>query len=517
MEKLHPPIPLKNIEEKASQYREQVRNSSDGFRPNSRGGESEYAVWVSILESLREHPALTFPIRLLATGTIFCFVFVLWAWLGSLPEVGRVVGKLVPDGETYKVQPLESGKIREVKVKEGDTVKVGQVIAELDTAPLVTEVQALQKNLQEQRRTLSVQQNRLQQLNRQEQTQAAAIEADEQATLANLTRTRAKLSTLQQQIQHREAKLKTYQERYLQVQTPLSTRYDQIVQLQEKRDSYRQEVDLLENLANEGAISRETLQKTRKALLDTDGKLARGQWQETSQSQEMSRLSTSAQELELQIARDRGELARSYQEVLQLQTELAKKRSADRSVIGNHDQEREWLQQEIAQLKDAIAETQSGLSSARAKLKDAYLRASVDGVVSSLQVPKAGESVQAGQIVAEITPQGAPLRLEARVHSHGESEIAEGLPVQVTVENPLSGQIEAIEGTVKTVALDTSENSQRGQIYRLEISLDPAPRARSRSLKPGQTAEAEILFGERRVADILLQPMVRVPGNERTS
>ena len=55
-----------------------------------------------------------------------------WAFLGRLDMVAVAQGKLVPQSFLKIVQPAESGIVREILVKEGETVAAGQVIVRMD-------------------------------------------------------------------------------------------------------------------------------------------------------------------------------------------------------------------------------------------------------------------------------------------------------------------------------------------------------------------------------------------------
>nr|WP_153101700.1 HlyD family type I secretion periplasmic adaptor subunit [Paraburkholderia hayleyella] len=59
-------------------------------------------------------------------------VFLLWAWQAQLEEVSTGTGKVVPSSKEQIIQSLEGGILIQLKVKEGDIVEAGQVLAQLD-------------------------------------------------------------------------------------------------------------------------------------------------------------------------------------------------------------------------------------------------------------------------------------------------------------------------------------------------------------------------------------------------
>jgi len=62
---------------------------------------------------------------------LFCAALV-WAWWGTIDIVASATGKVVPSGRTKVVQPFETGVVRSIRVQDGQAVKAGDVLIELD-------------------------------------------------------------------------------------------------------------------------------------------------------------------------------------------------------------------------------------------------------------------------------------------------------------------------------------------------------------------------------------------------
>ena len=58
---------------------------------------------------------------------------VLWATFSHIDIVAVAQGKIIPNGYTKIIQPLESGVIKTIFVQDGQTVKKGDVLIELDS------------------------------------------------------------------------------------------------------------------------------------------------------------------------------------------------------------------------------------------------------------------------------------------------------------------------------------------------------------------------------------------------
>ncbi len=82
---------------------------------------------------------------------------IVWASLAHVDEVTRSDGRIVPDGREQVIASLDSGILRELLVREGQEVQVGQELAQLDP----TRVEASQNEGQAKRLALKAQAARL--------------------------------------------------------------------------------------------------------------------------------------------------------------------------------------------------------------------------------------------------------------------------------------------------------------------------------------------------------------------
>lgn len=88
-----------------------------------------------------QEPPLPRASRVVWVVTAALAVLLLWAWLFELDEVSTGTGKVVPTSREQIVQSLEGGILTELKVKEGDIVQSGQVLAQLDRTRFESTVQ----------------------------------------------------------------------------------------------------------------------------------------------------------------------------------------------------------------------------------------------------------------------------------------------------------------------------------------------------------------------------------------
>ncbi len=63
---------------------------------------------------------------------LFLAAFFAWAWYFQIDEVSMGTGKVIPSSREQRIQSLEGGILAELRVREGEIVERGQVLARLD-------------------------------------------------------------------------------------------------------------------------------------------------------------------------------------------------------------------------------------------------------------------------------------------------------------------------------------------------------------------------------------------------
>ena len=77
---------------------------------------------------------------------LFCIALT-WAFFGRIDIVASARGKIIPTGHTKVIQPFETGVVRAIHVRDGQFVKAGEVLIELDPTMNSAETSHLQSDL----------------------------------------------------------------------------------------------------------------------------------------------------------------------------------------------------------------------------------------------------------------------------------------------------------------------------------------------------------------------------------
>jgi hemolysin D len=414
--------------------------------------------WSASIQTVLDHPPAAFPYQVIWGGVLFSMAFGAWAYFGQVDEVGQARGHLVAGGNVFQVHSVELGKVTNLMVKEGQKVTQGQVIAELDGQIDQGEVTRLVQVLAGDRQQLAQMQGLLNRLNSVATNQVDITTADQQAQVAAIAESEAKAAALRATLQEQEGDAAAYEDRLKRLQP----------------------------LVAEGVIAQERLFE------------AEQNWRD--------RLSA--------VTRTQGEVAQVAAELERLRSQLNLKQSQGSNTLLESAQQANQLQVEMTQLSAKITETESLISTAQVKRNQRVLVASVDGIVSTLNVRNPGEVVQPGQTVAEISAQNAPLMLKATIPNREAGFIRVGLPVQVKFDAYPYQEYGIVPGKVAEISADAKPaNSQSGApsepVYQVYIELERnqiSTRQQVVPFKSGQAASADIVIRRRRIIDLLLDP-----------
>jgi hemolysin D len=415
---------------------------------------------------------------------IFC-VALSWATFGKVDIVASAEGKIVPSGRTKLIQPFETGVVRAIHVHDGQRVKAGETLIELDPTMTTAEqghlkgdLIAAQLDVARLKAGLS-DDDPLVAFHPPEGATAAQIEMHRQFLISETSAQRAKLSELDRQASQKEAERQTVGANIDKLQAtipPLQERVDtrkylsdkglgsKLVYLTEYQDLVSQQQDLL-------------IQQSK--MKEADAALAT-----------------------LKETRDRtaAEFRRTSYD------DLAK---AEQKAAG------------IAQ--DVIK------AARRTSLQE--LTAPVDGVVQQLAVHTVGGVVTPAQPLAVIVPTASQLEIEATLANDDVGFVHEGQDVEIKVHTFNFTRYGLLHGRVLSVSSDAvqrdgGEERPRGQdavkeggqqqgqdlVYVARISLDRRQMnadGRTVDLGPGMAVTAEVKTGSRRIIGYLLSPLSR--------
>jgi hemolysin D len=465
---------------------EGVRGVVPFRRVRGRRG-AELAFLPAALEIVETPPS---PIGRAIGATIillFCAAL-LWAWWGTIDIVASATGKIVPSGRTKVIQPFETGVVSAVYVQDGQAVKAGDVLIQLDPTISGAESDRLAKELLAARLDVT----RLRALLSEGKDPEASFVAPEGASRAQIELHRTLLS---QQLEEYRAKLANLDKQYAQAQASRAGAAAQVQKLSLSMPLLQKRVAAYKTLVDHG-------------------------WGELLQYLQMSQdLVEYQQELEVQkakLAETVAALDGLKEQKRQVEAEFRRINYADLS----------QAEQKVASLQEQLVEAQQ-----RQRLQT--LTAPVDGTVQQLAVHTVGGVVTPAQQLLAVVPADSRLEIEAMVSNRDIGFVRPGQEAEIKIDTFNFTRYGLLHGQVLSISQDAiindrqqdrsndrglgTQNDTREPMgkelnYSARISLDRTKMQiddRMVNLSPGMAVTVEIKTGSRMILSYLLSPLLR--------
>lgn len=405
-------------------------------------------------------------VRMVSLGLCAMLTIALaFASLAQIDVVVNVQGKVIPAGRSKVVQPLESGVVRAIAVRDGQAVKAGDVLLELDPTSSGADRDRLQREVWVATGDLL----RLDALLAGKGSFAPPPEFPADLVIAQR-------ALLQSRLAEQHARLAALSADIGRRRADMEAIASQVTQLQQSVPLIRRKHAMREELAREGHIAQTGVIETQLELINAEKDLAVQQSRLTE-----SRAAHSA------VVEQRAQAAAEFRARAGMElAEAMRKRDAARQELVKADLR--WNQQ--------------------------TLRAPIDGVVQQLAVSTVGGVVTAAQPLLTVVPEQSPLEVEAQVANRDIGHLRVGQRVINKIETYDFTRYGYIEGEVLWVGTDAIADPKLGPVYPVRIRLAGTEtphrvNGQAGEIAAGMTVAADIRIGERRLIEYLLAPMLR--------
>ena len=431
---------------------------------------SDEAAFLPAALSLQDTPAHPAPRRVAIALCALFVIALVWAIFGQVDIVAVAPGRIVVSERTKTLQPLETSVVRKVLVKDGDMVRAGQVLVELDATNASADGASVREQLRaaisEERRTaalaMALQSNTAPAL-----PKAPSEEAGEQTAASDQAQLQAEWSD----ISARLAKLGAEQARR---QAEAVTVNELIRKLESTLPIARQREADFKSLQEQGFMSSHAGQDRMRERIEQESDLATQR---------------------ARLAEAQAALAETKQARLAYLAETQRTLSERHALAAS---KRQQLTQERHKTEQ------------RARL--AQLVAPVDGTVQQVAVHTEGGVVTPAQVLMVIVPKDAQVTAEVVVDNKDIGFVGAGQTAAIKLETFPFTRYGTVAATVKSVVADAVNDEKRGAIFPAVLSLDQPSidvDGKRINLSPGMNLTAEIKTGKRRVIDFLLSPIQR--------
>ena len=418
--------------------------------------------------ALRDTPVHPAPRVTLWLIMAFALIALLWATFGRIDVVATAVGKIIPNGRTKVIQPMETAVVKAIHVRDGQAVQAGQVLIELDATVAAADSERLRNE------ALTAQLEAL-----RAQALLMSVASGTPPRLKPLEGVDAsRLLTEQNQA---TGQYQEYLSRQLQLQTEITRRRAELTSTQEQVTKLEQTAPI----ARQRALDYQKLVKEN--FISQHGYLER----------EQVRI-----EQEQDLASSRSKVAEIRAALMEAQQQQATLTAETR---------RQLLDQlNLASQKAASLEQELVKADQRGRLM--HMTAPVAGTVQQLAISTVGGVVTPAQPLMVIVPKDNVLEVEAMLPNKDIGFVNPGQDAEVKVETFPFTKYGTLHGTITHVSSDAIQDERLGLIYstRVKLARDTL-RVENKTvrLSPGMAVTVEVKTGKRRVIEYFLSPLMQ--------
>ncbi len=410
--------------------------------------------------------------NILAGLTVFVLLaFGVGGWASTTVLSGALIasGSVVVDTNVKKVQHPTGGVVGELRVRDGDRVKAGEIVARLDQTVTRANLAIITKGLDE----LFARKARL----------VAERDGAQAIIFPDLLLSRANDPEIAP-IMEGERKLfelrrtsRTGQKAQLREQAGQLN--EEIVGMTAQQKAKRKEIELITRELDgvRDLYKRNLVQLTRLTQLE----------------REATRIDGELAQLTATVAQARGKIAENELKIIQIDQDLSSE-----------------VAKEMREIDGKIGEFVERKITAEDQLQRVDIRAPQDGTVFQLTVHTVGGVISPGEAIMLIVPDADSLTVEAKVDPKDIEQVQ--LKQKAVLRFPAfnAATTPEINGRVSRISADINSDQRTGQSYYIiRISIPPDQLARLGDVKlvPGMPVECFIQTGERTVISYLLKPL----------
>ena len=392
-------------------------------------------------------------------------------WAGTMKISGALIapGSVVVDSNVKKVQHPTGGIVGELRVRDGDRVKSGDVVVRLDDTVTRANLAIVTKGLNE----LAARKARLE----SERDGAAGVVFP---------------ADLLARVNDADAVAAMESERRL-FDLRRSARIGQKEQLRQRIEQLKEEVRGYR--AQQGAKTKEI------ELIEREMVGVRDLWKQklipinrvTELERQAARLEGESAQLIAQTAQVGGKIAETELQIIQIDRDLSSE-----------------VAKETREIDGKLGEFVERKITAEDQLKRVEIRAPQDGTVFQSTVHTVGGVITAGDPIMLIVPAADNLTVEAKVNPQDIDQVRIGQIALLRLSAFNQQATPEINGTVTRISADASSDQRTGMTYytiRIAMPAEEVAKLGEVTVIPGMPVEAFVQTGERTMISYFLKPL----------
>jgi adhesin transport system membrane fusion protein len=406
---------------------------------------------------------------LLQLISIFFITFILWSSFFHIDESVKGSGSIIPSKYVQIIDNLEGGIVKGILVQEGEIIKKGQPIIELDTTQTKAKLSEIKRDYHQYKLTierLHAQINETPFMPSEETKKELPQFVHQELGMYDAAMEQFKKDCA---IAEAEINAKKY---------ALKEKEEKIILLKKQLVLAQQQADIIRKLYEKGLNSKLKHLNAERDVLNLKD--------EESGTQE-------------QIPRLKAEMDQSIEKLKKVKTDFENK-------------SRKELQE--AQIKLSELESNKTIYADRLQRQD--IVSPVDGIVKEIAIKTLGGVIQAGQTIMSVVPFGDRLISEIKIAPKDIGFVKENSPVTLKIGAYDFTIYGSLQGIVSYVSADTIQEKTEGgpdkTYFKIKVTSDHNYiewNDQKLPLTPGMPVDADIHIGRRTVMSYILKPILK--------
>jgi HlyD family secretion protein len=416
------------------------------------------------LQSIRLHLIIGLAVVAILAGG-------LGGWASTAQISGALIapGSVVVESNVKKVQHPTGGVVGEVRARDGDVVKAGDVVVRLDDTVTKASLAIVTKNLDglwARAARLEAEQRGLDNIVFPPMLLSRADDPDVKAVIASETK------LFDVRVNGRAGQKAQLRERVTQLN-------EEIAGLTAQEKAKDKEIALVEKelVGVRSLYEQHLVQISRLTVLERDA----------------ARLAGERAQYIAARAQAKGKITETELQIIQVDKDMVSEVSKD-----------------LRETNDKIGEFVERKVTAEDQLRRVDIRAPQDGMVLQSTVHTVGGVITAGDAIMMIVPQADDLQVEAKVNPQDIDKLQIGQKTLLRLSAFNQRTTPELNGVVTRVSPDVTTDQRTGQsYYTIRVSLPPEEVARLGDVKliPGMPVEAFVQTGDRTMLSYLIKPL----------
>ncbi len=414
---------------------------------------------------ITESPAPPLGRLVMSAISVFFVIAAAWAWISEVDIIAVAQGKIVPTKDVQLIQPVETGSVRAIHVRDGQRVKSGDVLIELDPTGADADRERLAQDL---------------------------IVAEVESARLNALLTEQPRANYRPP-QGAPAHLVAQQRSLLE---------SQLIELEATRASLLGDIN--KSKAEGRTVEASIARLNRKLLTVRDRHASSKQLFDQGLMPKMK-----FGEFEEELGEAEGQLDEFTSRLTEIQATVNSAQAKLRQAEAEH---RRDAHSQLAEVMKTISGIEQELRKAQQRNRLQTLNAPVDGIVQALAVHTVGGVVTPAQELMRIVPIGTRLEIEAMILNKDIGSVEMEQEAILKVESFPFTKYGTIDGKVRHLSADAVQDEKLGLIFPARVTMAKSTMwidGREVQLTPGMSVTTEIKTGKRKVIDFILAPLKR--------